>query len=557
MVVRTIAALVLLTVTVCASYAVSLEARTLICPVTNRPFTAEVLQVRSASDLYRGIAEADMGTDSDGCRHTSGVSEYATYVVTSPWSYFSALSIEWDERGRFRGYLPPGLNDWIRSRDGFNSELVTDRQQRYQTYQRVARESGRSVVPFEDWEMPQKDIPVEKRYRLAIATYHQRRFPASTIAKVALNGAWAIRAQMNTPIYHSRLSGGYEEVDDRLQRHLDSGETFDLEKWAEVYREIFHRARLTDAGFFVAGNTYLGFQARLGDMEGMQATLRRLTDRFQGREGAGFDVLRVLTRGQRNLVRQSYLPFLEQAAYHFTSALRNEEIPRPKIPEAVLAVAESYRRIGSFDQAMAWYTALARMGETQPRIRSEIRAAEGVPSSEAPYLLVLGWQADEFIEELREKDVQYHSDPVGPDSELLNAIIHQGLGTEDYVNPEWQPTRGGSRADTEHLLDQTGKALLDYHFRVGVWPDSLDSMWVDGYVRNRNIYNRFHCPVSGKKFRYLQPPDPAPPRTVLIATAEAVSGPDGDRYGVFLANNTIHWVSEPIIPGEVLTTDNR
>ncbi|TVR13180.1 MAG: hypothetical protein EA401_07385 [Planctomycetota bacterium] len=557
MLMRTVTGLLLCLCAVTSLHAVSMEARTLICPITNRPFTAEVLQVRSANDLRRGMADADMGADSDGCRHTSGVSEYATYVVTSPWSYFSALSIEWDERGRFRGYLPPNFSEWIRSRDGFHSELVTDRQQRYQTYQRVARESGRSVVPFEDWEMPQRDIPVEKRYRLAIATYHQRRFPSSTIAKVALNGAWALRVQMNTPIYHTRLSGGYEEVDDRLQRHLKTGDTFDLDKWTEVYREIFHRARLTDAGFFVAGNTYLGFQARLGDVEGMQETLRRLTDRFQGRDGAGFDVLRVLTRGQRNLVRQSYLPFLEQAAHHFTQALRNEEIPRPRMPEAILAIAESHRRIGNFDQAMAWYTALARMGETQPRIRSEIRAADGVPSSEAPYLLSLGWQADEYIAKMRERGIEYHSDPEGPDGELINAIIHQGLGTEDYVNPQWEPTRGGSLADTEQLLDQTGKALLDYHFRVGVWPDSLDSMWVDGYVRNRNIYNRFHCPVTGKKLRYLQPPDPAPQRTVLVATAEAIPGPDGDRYGVFLANNTIHWLREPMLPGEVLTTDNQ
>ncbi|TVR43633.1 MAG: hypothetical protein EA402_09265 [Planctomycetota bacterium] len=532
----------------------SVEKRTLICPITNRPFQADIIPARTGSEVYRGVAEADMGTDSDGCRHTSGISEYALFVVTSPWSYFSALSIEWDERGRFRGFLPQGFSEWIRGRDGFNSELVMDRGARWRSANERARAAGEPAIPpLADWEMPQSAMPVEQRYRLAIASYVRRRFPSSTIAKVALNGAWAVRMQMNRPIFHARLAGGYEEVDHRLQRHVTPGEEFNLEKWVAVYRDIFHNARLTDAGFFVAGNTYLGLQLRVGDMEGVMNTLDRLQNRFANQNRDGFDALRVLVRGQRTLITQSYIPFLEQAGMYFKRAMGNEEIPRPRLPEAVLAVAESHRRLGQNQSAMAWYTTLARMSETQPQIRREIRAAEAVPNSQAPYLLMLGWRADEQIAALRRQGVEYHEDPVGPDAELTRVIIHQGLGSENFTNPRWEPVIGGDRSASERLLDLTGKAVLDYHFRVGTWPNSLDSMWVDGYVRDRNAMNRFHCPVSGERFRYLPVPDPAPPNTVLVATAKPVPGSDGPRYGVFLANNTIRWVEEPMLPGEILS----
>ena len=159
-----------------------------------------------------------MGTDADGAQHSSTVSQYGLFVVTSPWSYFSALSIEWDNNGRFRGYIPEGFKEWITSRDGFNSELVTDRQHRFANARSIAERNGDPNFPalIQDWEMPQSFISIDKKYRLAIECYKRRRFPNSMISKVALNGAWAVRVQMNKPIFHSRLTGGYEEVDDRF-----------------------------------------------------------------------------------------------------------------------------------------------------------------------------------------------------------------------------------------------------------------------------------------------------------------------------------------------------
>ena len=42
---------------------------------------------------------------------------------------------------------------------------------------------------------------------------------------------------MNKPIFQ-RLTGGYEEVDDKLQRHIEPRETFQLGKWVRVYKNI-------------------------------------------------------------------------------------------------------------------------------------------------------------------------------------------------------------------------------------------------------------------------------------------------------------------------------
>ena len=166
------------------------------------------------------------------------------------------------------------------------------------------------------------------------------------IAKVALTGAWAVRVQMNKPIFHSRLTGGYEEVDDKLQRHIEPNESFEVDKWVRVYKNIFHNTRLTDAGYFVAGNTYMGLLLRTGDLDAIKDTLERLRERYKDKNENGFDALRVLVRAQNTLVSQAYLPFLREATTHFKLAIANEEIPRPKLPEIVLAIAESHRRLG-------------------------------------------------------------------------------------------------------------------------------------------------------------------------------------------------------------------
>ena len=183
-------------------------------------------------------------------------------------------------------------------------------------------------------------------------------------------------------------------------------------------------------------------------------------------------------------------------------------------------------------------------------LRFELRRQS--PSSHSPYLLKVGWNADEAIEKLKQQGIAYNEDPIGADDAMLRAIIHLGLGTEEYSNPAWQPARGGDKEATERLVGTTGKAILDYHFRVGVWPETLDSMWVEGYVRDRNMLNRFFCPVTGEKLRYLPVPDPAPTTTVLVASAAPLPTADGPRYVAFLANNTIRWTEKEVLPGDVL-----
>src|SRR5258708_2243959 len=67
---------------------------TLVSPITGIPF--RVVGVPGAQ--RGGDTLADMGADDDGCRHSSGASEYDYYIATDPSSYFSALTEEWDDR---------------------------------------------------------------------------------------------------------------------------------------------------------------------------------------------------------------------------------------------------------------------------------------------------------------------------------------------------------------------------------------------------------------------------------------------------------------------------
>ena len=189
--------------------------------------------------------------------------------------------------------------------------------------------------------------------------------------------------------------------------------------------------------------------------DAIKDTLERPRERYKDQNENGFDALRVLVRAQNTLVSQAYLRFLNEATTHFKLAIANEEIARPKLPEVVLAIAESHRRLGQPQAAMSWYTGLARMSETQPRIRAEIRAAEGVPSAQASYILMLGWRADEEIEKLKKLGIPYSEEPIGADDAMLRAIIHLGMGTEDYSNPAWKPARGGDKSATERLMSQT------------------------------------------------------------------------------------------------------
>ena len=65
-------------------------------PITAQPFSALILIPPGKNDDT--AMSTDMGSDDDTCHHASGISEYEYTIVTCPYSYFSALSDEYDQR---------------------------------------------------------------------------------------------------------------------------------------------------------------------------------------------------------------------------------------------------------------------------------------------------------------------------------------------------------------------------------------------------------------------------------------------------------------------------
>ena len=175
--------------------AAQLEPRRISSPLVNKEFVVDVIPVQSGGQRVLGApGSADMGIDSDGCRHDTGASEYDYYVATCPFTYFSALAVEWRKKdGRFVSAVPPELKQWITGPNGFHTEWITDRERYYKRATMIAKASGRTLPPRDQWVIPQSMIEVEKRYRLALATYAKRGAPPSMMARIALNGAWAVR----------------------------------------------------------------------------------------------------------------------------------------------------------------------------------------------------------------------------------------------------------------------------------------------------------------------------------------------------------------------------
>jgi hypothetical protein len=529
--------------------AFQLEEKQLICPITGRAFKVQLIPTRAGKELLFGApGPADMGSDEDGCRLDSGFNEYDYYVITSPWCYFSAMSVEWDENGRYAAQLPPAFKEWIQGKD-VNGEWITDRNASYNRFKRRFGNSGIVIPDIKDWEIPQDEISVDKKYRLALDCYRQRGAPARLLAKLALNGAWAVRAHLNRPFIHKNLEGGVEEVNDRLNRLLVEGEKFNREKWATVYRDIFTGESLTDPGYFVAGFIHLGFTLRQGRMQDALGILDTMLTRFEDKEK--YTVFRGLIYNRRTLITQGYIRFLRDAASEFAKALAAEEIPRPRMPTVVLAMAEIRRRLDDVRGAMDWYLCLAQMAETQPAVRNDLRQSGGAPGAEAPFLVHLGWQADQMIAQLAQLGVENTGKPVGEGRDLINLIIHEGLGTAEYLNPNWKPVVGKDSQTVAFLLGEVGKNLLTYQLRVKVFPDSLDDLWLDGYVKDRNALNRFCCPQTGDRFLYTPPADQPLQQTVLVATASPVTTAGGERYAAFTYGAQVVWSAKPILPGSL------
>jgi hypothetical protein len=533
------------------------------------PVNGQRFPVVSVPPTQRGgDTLADMGADDDGCRHSSGASEYDYYVATDPRTYFSALIAEWDDRsGQFRGQLSNEFRGWVDKE--FNTQLQIDLNKNYQTATAIAKARGVPPPDRRSFVLAQGDIPIERRYDYTYRCYFRRGARATALAKVALMGAWSLRCRVNLPIAHQSLSGGYSEVNDKVTRKVKDGEKFSLSKWLPIYRSIFEDDRLTNEGYLVAGLTTFGMEMRDGNLANCQRILNQLNERLKDTKDG--EVMRGIIRSRMTLQRE-YLSFLSRASQHFMEAIANEEFPRIKLPETMLVVGESLRRlsaIGADDlgsqaskdaggaklasRAMDWYLALAKMPETQPKWRDEFRAQGRAPGPDAPYEVQLGWIADRQIASMTKAGVVHSGTIAGPDKDLLTAIVFDRLGTSEFVNPGWKPVTGATQSDCALILDLIGKAALDFAFRNDAWPRSLGELWERDVIHDRNYVNRFHCPVTGKPYLYRELPGnvtSTSPSTVVVATAEPVTTNQGLRYGLFLANATITWSIEPVKPGD-------
>ncbi len=536
----------------------------LISPITGQKFEVIGVPLEQKSG---GADLADLGADDDGCRHTSGPNEYDYYVAVCPFSYFAALSAEWDARsGRFREDLPTDMKDWVIKT--FNTDWQLDHAKAYSLAQQALRMSGQQIPARKDFVMAQQAIAIEKKYKLALQCYEKRGARAVVLGKIALTGAWALRARMNLAIGNQALDGGYEEVNDLVNRQVKPGEAFVLAKWLPIYRKIFDDASLTNEGYFVAGMTYFGFVLRDGDLTVARQVLEDMGKRFSREDKPTGELLRGLVRERTRMLDEyagspagkprNTVGLLNIAAGNLIAAISTQEFPRVRLPPNLMAVAECLRRAAKdnreLSRAYDWYLALAKMPETQPSLRDDIRAQGKAPGPEAPFHVSLGWLADTQMARLRAAGVEHGPDISGPDAKLLSAIVFEHFGSAEYIDVGWKPRTDGNQTDCALILNLVGQATMDFTFRGGAWPKSLDDLWEQDVLKDRNRVNRFHCPVSGERLNYVPLPGDvttASPRTVIVATARPIPTAQGPRYGAYLANNQLVWSEAPLRAGSI------
>jgi hypothetical protein len=532
-------------------WAMQVQEMSVFSPITGQKFDIMGVPVdqQATTDL------ADMGADDDGCRHTSGPSEYDYYVAVCPFSFFAALSSEWDPRtGRFREELPPELKDWVLK--AFNTDWQLEFNRSYSVFQQTARMQGQQIPARKDFILNQQTIPLEKRFRLALQCYEKRGARSVVLGKIALTGAWALRARMNVPVGNQALDGGYEEVGEQVARDIKPGESFVLAKALAVYKRVFESSSLTDEAYFIAGATYFGLQLRDGDSASAAKTLDLMKERFAKNEKPTGELLRGLVR-ERKRSLDEYSNFLGIAVSNLLTAVIAEEFPRSRLPANMFAIAECLRRSGrpgTAAQSMDWYLALAKIPESQPRLRADIRAQGKAPGPDAPLAVSLGWLADRQIQRAADAGEVQSTEIAGTDKRLLSAIIYEDFGSSNYVNPAWKPRFGGDQQDCALVLNLIGQAAMDFAFRKGAWPQALNDLWEQDVIKDRNRVNRFHCPVTGEKLLYkplVGDVSAALPRTVVICTARPIPTNQGLRYGAYLANNQLLWTVEPLQPGVV------
>lgn len=533
--------------------ALEVDPVTLVSPITGTPFPAHNIPIKAIT----GEAMVEMGYDDDGCRHTSGTCEYPYYVTTDPTSYFSALTAEWDpNNGRFLGAIPPDMKSWVDKQ--FHSEWDVDRQRQYQIAEQLAASHGQPAPDRSTWLMPENSIPLEKRYEYCLECYEHRGARPAVLAKVALMGAWALRCFLNVPIDHQNLLGGFDEVNDKISRHVVNGETFQLAKWLPIVRDLFHKTKLSDEGYLVAGLMYLGYVVRDGDLAEARDIITKMHDRFKDLDTSvrTKPLLLGLVR-EREHILNAYVGMEDVATRQFISAIMNEEFTRQDLVDSkMLVVAEGLRRTGNPEYAYDWYLALSRMIETQPQLRAELHAANKAPAADVPQAVQVGWIADRQLAALTKSGLVHGDDYAGPDRQLLMEIVNKGFGRGDYVNPYWKPASGGTVDQAQLMLRLIAESVLEYHYRLGTWPSNLNDMWTEGILRDRNRVNRFYDPVKGLPLRYAPPQtnnaDELSGRTVLLCTSAALPSNQGDVYLAIRADLRIVTSTTQPVPGEEL-----
>ncbi len=530
--------------------ALEVDPVTLISPITDQPFEGRSVPYNAIT----GDAMVDMGSDDDGCRHTSGTSEYQYYVTTDPYSYFTALTVEWDSKtGKFLGSVPPDIKDWTSKT--FNSDYVIDKNREFLMAQDRAKAQGGPPPDHATWVIPQESIPLERRYKMALECYEHRGARPSVVAKTALMGAWALRCFLNLPIDHSVLLGGYDEINDKIRKDVKDGETFELSKWLPIYKNLFEQEKLTNEGYMVAGLAYLGMAVRAGDLSECTTILEKMNKRYL--DVADNVRSKPLLEGlvhEREHILNEYVTLEKIACDNLIQAISNEEFTRDDLVKSkLLVVGECLRRSGQLDNAYNWYLAESKLIETQPELRSEMRAQNKAPAVDTPQPVQVGWISDNHLLDLTKAGVVHGTDLSGPQRVLLNAIVFDGFGKGDYVTPNWKPATGGCVSDCELMLEMIGKSILVYNYQFGSWPTTLNSIWDSQVMKDRNRVNRFFDPVKGQAFAYAAPKGAMkdiPPDTVLLCTNETLPTNQGEVYLAYLANLKLVVSTTKPVPGQ-------
>ena len=532
--------------------AMQAQPRVFISPIVHKPFEASIVPfTKETFHKEMGVNAVNMGIDDDGCRHNSGFSEYDYYIVCCPYSLFSAVSSEWDERSKkFTVPLDAGFVDWVLSDAGMGATWKIVQERNIRVMQQIAAAQNKVPMDPKDFVLEQEEISVIDKYKYALRCYAKRGARPAFMAKIALTAAWSIRVHLNRQLTDPDLLGGVSELNTRIGQHVDEDKSFNIQKWLIIYENV-RTKKLSDEAYLVASCAQIGLELRLGNHDACRKILDAMRQRFSALPQD--HKLRLVLRERQSFIN-TYRDFIDASVISFVRAIAGEEVRRAQLPVTMIAIAEGFRRSGQIDNAIDWYLAVDHLPETDRERRLALKAAGKKPVDSDSSAFHFAWKAMDKLEQLMSLNPEREARIIGEDSKLLHAIVTKNLGTSRHKNPDWRPTTGAPIEGLEALLDHMGKSLINYEFRLGRWPSTLGQLWDDGAIADWNRLNRFHCPVTGAAFAYAAPKFAREklfnPRTVLIASRQAVETADGRQFLNYLANDTLYWSASLMQPGD-------